>query len=245
MYQNKRYDLPGILRENRYPGRGIFLGKTPGGKALAGYFIMGRSLNSRNRVFVQEGEELVIRPYDEALVSDPSLIIYRPVRQLGARLIVTNGDQTDTVYEALKAGGSFEKALRGRTFEPDAPNFTPRISGLVNLENGDFKLSILRAADAAGSACDRFFYEYAAVPGEGRLIHTYEGDGSPLPAFRGEPARIEIPEDAEAFGREVWQALDPDNRIALYLRVTDLDSRKSSAALFNRHTMQRRETCRN
>ncbi len=237
MYQNKRYKLPEILRNNAYPGRGIFLGKTPDGRALAGYFIMGRSQNSRNRVFVQEEDGLLIRPYDETLVRDPSLIIYRPVRRLGKQLIVTNGDQTDTVYDALKEGGSFEEALRTRAFEPDAPNFTPRISGLMSLEDGGFSLSILRAADALGSACDRMFYEYAAIPGEGRFIHTYAQDGNPLPSFFGEPGRIVIPEDSKAFGEAVWQALHPENRIALYLRVSDLKTGETGVTVYNRYSV--------
>lgn len=237
MYQNQYYELPEILRANAYPGRGIFMGMTPDGRALAGYFIMGRSQNSRNRVFIREGQGLLIRPYDEALVADPSLIIYRPVRAYGHHLIVTNGDQTDTIHEALSQGGSFEGALRQRAFEPDAPNFTPRISGLMRLDRGDFKLSILRAADARGSACDRLFYEYAAQPGLGRFIHTYQGDGSPLPAFFGEPAQILIPEDTKAFGEAIWQALHPDNKIALYLRAAD------TLTLFNRY--ERKEPCRN
>ena len=231
MYQNKRYELPEILKANAYPGRGIFLGMTPDGRALAGYFIMGRSQNSRNRVFVQEGEGLLIKPYDEKLVSDPSLIIYHPVRQLGRQLIVTNGDQTDTVHEALISGGSFESALRSRAFEPDAPNFTPRISGIMDLDGGNFKLSILKAADAKGSACDRLFYEYAAQPGAGRFIHTYEADGNPLPSFLGEPAQIHIPDDSAAFGAAIWQALHPDNKIALYLRAGN------QVAIFNRYTV--------
>ena len=229
MYQNKRYKLPDILKANAYPGRGIFLGMTPDGRPLAGYFIMGRSQNSRNRVFIREGEGLLIRPYDEKLVSDPSLIIYHPVRQLGRQLIVTNGDQTDTVFEALISGGSFESALRGRAFEPDAPNFTPRISGIMNLETGHYKLSILRASDEAGSACDRLFYEYAAQSGVGHFIHTYETDGNPLPSFYGEPAQINVPDDIEAFGEAIWQALHPDNKIALYLRAGD------QVAIFNRY----------
>jgi IMP cyclohydrolase len=229
MYQNKRYELPELLKVNAYPGRGILMGMTPDGRILAGYFIMGRSQNSRNRVFIREGKELLIRPYDEALVADPSLIIYRPVRECGDQLIVTNGDQTDTIYEALSQGGSFESALRKRTFEPDAPNFTPRISGLMNINNGDFKLSILRASDARGSACDRLFYEYAALPGLGRFIHTYQADGNPLPSFYGEPAQIDIPDDVDAFGDAIWQALHPDNKIALYLRVAD------QVTLFNRY----------
>ncbi|MGI6696963.1 MAG: IMP cyclohydrolase [Christensenellales bacterium] len=229
MYQNKRYELPELLKANAYPGRGILMGMTPDGRILAGYFIMGRSQNSRNRVFIREGKELLIRPYDEALVADPSLIIYRPVREYGDQLIVTNGDQTDTICEALSQGGSFESALRKRTFEPDAPNFTPRISGLMNINNGDFKLSILRASDARGSACDRLFYEYAALPGLGRFIHTYQADGNPLPSFYGEPAQIDIPDDVDAFGEAIWQALHPDNKIALYLRVAD------QVTLFNRY----------
>lgn len=231
MYQNKRYELPGILKTNAYPGRGIFLGMAPGGRPVAGYFIMGRSQNSRNRVFVREGEGLVIKPYDESLVSDPSLIIYHPVRRLGQQLIITNGDQTDTVHEALTAGGSFEGALRKRTFEPDAPNFTPRISGIMDLETGHFKLSILRASDEKGSACDRLFYEYSALPGTGRFIHTYVGDGNPLPSFYGEPAQIAIPDDTRAFGEALWQALHPDNKIALYLRAAE------QVTIFNRYTV--------
>lgn len=228
MYQNRLYDPEEILRLNPYPGRGILIGLTPGGAPLIAYFIMGRSGNSRNRVFVRDGLEVIIEPHDPARVEDPSLIIYRPLRALGERLIISNGDHTDTIHGAMAAGRGFEEALRGRRFEPDHPNHTPRISGLLE-PGGSYRLSILRAADAEGLRCERFTFEYEGTPGEGHLIHTYLGPGQPLPPFCGEPARVRVPEDLPAFADSLWQALDQDNRVALLLRGRD------SLYIHNRH----------
>lgn len=208
-----------LLEGNSYPGRGIIIGSTPGGKAVIAYFIMGRSVNSRNRVFKMTNDGLFTEPFDASKVADPSLIIYRAVGSFENNTVVTNGDQTDTVLSALKVGGTFEGALATREFEPDAPNFTPRISGMVTYDGDGFtyKMSILKAADAEGKACARFFYNYPAAPGVGHFIHTYVGDGNPLPTFQGEPERVTVPEDVESFANELWNSLDPDNKISLYV----------------------------
>ena len=223
----KAVSLEEELKKNAYPGRGIILGRTPDGKkGVAAYFIMGRSANSRNRVFVEDGEGLRTRAFDPSKLSDPSLIIYAPVRVLGNRIIVTNGDQTDTVYEALQNGGTFVSALKTRTFEPDAPNFTPRISAMATLENGDFSLemSVLKAADAEGKAALKCFYAYDGVEaGEACFIHTYMGDGSPLPSFAGEPERVSLPEGCvNCLTEAVWNALNRENRVSLWTRTIDL-----------------------
>ncbi|MGI5885071.1 MAG: IMP cyclohydrolase [Candidatus Spyradocola sp.] len=214
------------LNTNTYPGRGILLGKSADGKsAVIAYFIMGRSVNSRNRVFVMEGSALKTRAFDESKLSDPSLIIYAPVRVLGDTTIVTNGDQTDTIYDALAAGGDFASALRTRTFEPDGPNWTPRISGTVRVCNGRafYKLSILKAGDAAGSFCVRQFFEYEDCPaGKGLFLHTYLCDGTPIPSFAGEPEAVSISGDIEAFTASTWENLDPDNKVSLFVRYIDL-----------------------
>ena len=197
------------LSGNTYPGRGIVLGVTPDGRqAVAAYFIMGRSVNSRNRVFVEEKDGIRTQAHDPSLMVDPSLIIYHPVREAGCGLIVTNGDQTDTIWEYLSRGESWENALRTRRFEHDGPNWTPRISGL-QARDGSYKMSILKAADAQGSACARFFYEYPALPGLGHFLHTYVCDGHPvIPTFQGEPERTVIPQDIDAFTRELWESLN-------------------------------------
>lgn len=210
-----------LLCGNSYPGRGIIIGATPAGDPVIAYFIMGRSENSRNRVFEVTEDGLFTKPFDESKVADPSLIIYRAVGDYENSTVVTNGDQTDTVLDALKVGGTFEGALRTREFEPDAPNFTPRISGIVTYEGDSFtyKMSILKAADPEGKACARFFYEYPATPGVGHFIHTYVGDGNPLPTFQGEPERVTIPEDIEGFANDLWNALDGNNKISLYVNV--------------------------
>lgn len=229
-------NLPDLVRHNPYPGRGIVLGHTPSGKALSGYFIMGRSNNSRNRIFVKDAEGFAIRPFDEQLVEDASLVLYRPQRLLKDHLVLTNGDQTDTIVDTLAKGGSFESALRTRRFEPDAPHFTPRISGMLHLHpNGGYALSILRAGDAKGSTCERFFFEYEAKPGEGHFIHTYQTDGQPLPSFCGEPLRVAISEDLDSLADDLWQALNPDNKVALYLRKTDTQSGQARELIINRH----------
>ena len=209
---------------NTYPGRGIVLGVTPDGKhAVAAYFIMGRSVNSRNRVFIQEPDGIRTEAHDPSLMKDPHLIIYHPVREAGCGLIVTNGDQTDTIRDGLLAGRSFGQALHTREFEPDGPNYTPRISGIL-CENGSFRLSILKSADGDPSCCHRFFYTYDhPLSGEGRFIHTYMGDGTPLPSFEGEPERVALTApDAETLAQQMWAALNPDNKVSLFVRYTDL-----------------------
>jgi len=212
-----------LLKGNSYPGRGILIGAAPDGRAVIAYFIMGRSDNSRNRVFEMREDGLYTRAFDESKVADPSLIIYRAAGHYENHSVVTNGDQTDTILTALENGGTFESALDTREFEPDAPNFTPRISGMVTYEGESFsyKLSILKSADAAGSACVRYYFNYPATPGVGHFIHTYVGDGNPLPSFQGEPERVTVPADTEAFVKELWEALDPDNKISLYVNVVD------------------------
>ena len=227
-----------LLAGNSYVGRGIVIGKTPNGKkAVAAYFIMGRSANSRNRVFALEGDTLYTRPFDEALVEDPSLIIYAAVRRAGNKLIVTNGDQTDTVFHGLAEGKSFEEALSSRSFEPDAPNFTPRISGMLTFSGNDFsyEMSILKSADAEGTACSRYHYCYPALPGVGHFIHTYVGDGNPLPTFQGEPERMAVCDDIGALTREIWENLDAGNRISLYVCAVDLETGETEHSLINKN----------
>ena len=209
---------------NSYVGRGIITGKSADGKnAVFAYFIMGRSENSRNRIFVENGDDVTIYPYDESKVEDPSLIIYSPIRKCGDKLIVTNGDQTDTIYDFVSKGGTFEDALRTRAFEPDFPNWTPRISAIMNFDNGyDYKMSILKSGDAEGTVCSRQFFEYAPINGLGHFIHTYVCDGNPIPTFCGEPERVSVPNDIDAFTADIWNALDENNRISLYVRYIDL-----------------------
>lgn len=224
---------------NRYPGRGIVVGQScDGTKAVIAYFIMGRSENSRNRVFVERDGAIFTEPFDISKLEDPSLIIYAAVRTFENHLIVTNGDQTDTIFDGLAAGKSFYEALESRCFEPDAPNFTPRISAEAVF--GDdvafkYRMSILKSADAEGSACNRFGYDYAPVAGVGHFIHTYEHDGNPLPTFQGEPERVVIPDDIDAFTNEIWNALDRENKISLYVRYTDLKSGAIDSRLINKH----------
>lgn len=224
---------------NPYVGRGIVLGIDETRKnGVCAYFIMGRSENSRNRIFEKNFDSLVIKPFDESKVEDPSLIIYYPVRSMGTTLIVTNGDQTDTILYAMDEGPDFfEKALRTREFEPDGPNWTPRISGTMNLKTGDYKLSILKSADPAGTKCNRFFYEYEGLPGLGHFIHTYVNDGSPLPTFFGEPERVIIPSDIDDFTNEIWGSLNEDNRISLYVRYTDMKTGEYDDRLINRYVL--------
>ena len=224
------------LNGNSYPGRGIVLGITPDGQqAAAAYFIMGRSVNSRNRVFVQEPDGIRTEAYDPALMKDPHLIIYHPVREIGKGLIVTNGDQTDTIWEYLAKGESWESALRTRQFEDDGPNWTPRISGL-QAGDGSYKMSILKAADPEGSACARFFYEYPAIAGLGHFIHTYVCDGNPvIPTFQGEPERVEMCNDIDEFTKELWTNLNEDNKISLFVRYTDLETREVEQRIINKH----------
>ena len=228
-------DLSEELKSNSYPGRGIILGRTADGKQSAiAYFIMGRSENSRNRVFVKEPDGIRTEAYDPAKLADPSLIIYHPVRQLGRGLIVTNGDQTDTIRDFLEKGLPFEQALRTREFEPDGPNWTPRISGLVS-PDGSYKMSILKSADAEGSACARYTYEYPGLAGVGHFLHTYVQDGSPIPTFQGEPERVAITGTMEEFTDLVWNNLNPDNKISLYVRFTDLATGAYQETIINKY----------
>ena len=217
--------LGALLAANTYPGRGIVAGRSADGRhAVAAYFIMGRSANSRNRIFLEQGGDVVIHPFDASLVEDPSLIIYSPIRVYGNNLIVTNGDQTDTVYNGLKEGKSFAESLRRRAFEPDAPNFTPRISAMLTFSGGSFtyQMSILKSADDAGSACSRFTFEYPPLAGVGHFLHTYRHDGNPIPTFEGEPERVAIPDSVDEFARELWENLNEQNKISLYVRYVSL-----------------------
>ncbi len=237
---NKTYEkssLYELLRENEYPGRGIAAGMTPDGRAALAYFIMGRSENSRNRVFRAESDDVTIYPFDASKVEDPSLIIYSPVRVHDGHTVFTNGDQTDTVYDALIKGRSFETALETRCFEPDAPNFTPRISGIISREKNTFiyKLSILKSADADGSACARYTFSYPAIKGEGRFISTYEHNANPLPTFEGEPRRISMYDDIDEFADGIWESLNADNKISLYVRYIDVKTGKYESRLYNKH----------
>ena len=226
------------IKGNPYVGRGIVIGKTADGKKSAiAYFIMGRSENSRNRVFTYKDDVLYTEPYDVAKVKDPSLIIYAAVRNYENKTVVTNGDQTDTIYEFIKKGDSFENALLTREFEPDPPNFTPRISGMVTYENGDmaYKMSILKSLDEEGSACQRFTYNYPSKKGLGHFIHTYITDGNPIPTFCGEPERVEIPNDIDAFASDIWNNLDNNNKISLYVRYTDLTTNEIQDVIINKN----------
>lgn len=225
---------------NPYVGRGIVIGKSADGKkAVFAYFIMGRSENSRNRIFVEKGEEVIIYPYDESKVEDPSLIIYSPVKVVGNDVIVTNGDQTDTVEEFLKKGKGFRCALATREFEPDFPNFTPRISGILHLnETFTYQMSILKSADANGTACNRYTFDFASLDGIGHFIHTYVTDGNPLPTFMGEPERVSIPNDLTAFAEEIWENLDAQNKISLYCRSIDLATGEVQNIMYNKHEVK-------
>ena len=229
-------DLFQLLSENVYPGRGIALGRSADNKrAVMVYFIMGRSENSRNRVFVETSDGIETKAFDESRMADPSLIIYHPVRTFGRGTIVTNGDQTDTIRDFLERGLPFEQALRTREFEPDGPNWTSRISGLM-APDGSYKLSILKAADPAGSACDRYTFEYAGLAGVGHFISTYETDGSPLPAFHGEPRAVSFGDDTAAeLARKVWAALNEDNKVSLFVRTVALESGETDTAILNKH----------
>ncbi len=224
------------LKAEPYPGRGLLLGCSPDGqRAVALYFITGRSPHSLNRVFRTDAEGLRIEPFDPSLAGDRSLTIYRPLREGAGWLIVGNGDQTDTVLEALEAGGSFEGALRTRRFEPDAPHFTPRVTGIIGIRDRVLgcRLSLIRAA--GGGACERFFFEYDIVPGVGHLLHTYRGEGEPLPAFCGEPAQIAVPGDLGAFAREAWESLAAERRVALYALGLRFSDGSREEVLINRH----------
>lgn len=225
-----------VLSENTYPGRGIILGKSADGKkAVIAYFIMGRSENSRNRVFVETSDGIRTQAFDESKLVDPSLIIYAPVRKVGDVTVVTNGDQTDTVRDFLNDGKTFEDALRTRTFEPDEPNFTPRISGVV-FPNGDYKLSILKSANGNPASAQRYFYEYSdTLAGFGHFIHTYKCDGNPIPSFEGEPELVEIGNDIDAFTSTVWESLNEDNKVSLFTRFIDIESGEFQTRIINKN----------
>ena len=231
-------DIGELLDGNTYPGRGLIIGKTPDGKrSVAAYFIMGRSANSRNRIFTEKNGAVFTEPFDASKVEDPSLIIYAALRKYRNNLIVTNGDQTDTIYNGLANGKTFIKALESREFEPDAPNYTPRISGMLTFENGDFsyQMSILKSVDAEGSDCARYGFDYPSKAGLGHFIHTYVCDGNPIPTFQGEPERVATDDDIDVFTEKLWNALDENNKISLYVRYTDLATGKEDNRLVNKN----------
>lgn len=225
------------LKGNEYPGRGIVIGRSADGKyAVTAYFIMGRSANSRNRVFVTEQEGIRTQAFDPTKLEDPSLIIYAPVRVLGNDTIVTNGDQTDTIYDGLQQGLTFEQSLRSREFEPDGPNYTPRISGVMHVENGsfDYSMSILKSNNGDPSCCNRYTFSYDnPKAGEGRFLHTYEHDGNPLPSFGGEPKVVAIPDDMDAFTEMLWESLDANNKVSLFVRYIDIATGEYETRIVN------------
>ncbi len=227
------------LKENAYPGRGIVLGKSEDGKkAVAAYFIMGRSENSRNRVFVEDGEGIRTQAFDPSKLVDPSLIIYAPVRVLGNKTIVTNGDQTDTIYEGMDKQLTFEQSLRSREFEPDGPNYTPRISGIMHVENGkyNYAMSILKSNNGNPQACNRYTFAYEnPVAGEGHFIHTYMHDGNPLPSFEGEPKLVGIPNDIDEFKNSLWESLNEENKVSLFVRFIDIETGKYETRIVNKN----------
>lgn len=231
--------LENELKENSYPGRGIVIGKTPNGKhAVTAYFIMGRSENSRNRVFVEEGEGIRTEAFDPSKLVDPSLIIYAPVRVLGNKTIVTNGDQTDTIYELMDKQQTFEQALRTREFEPDAPNYTPRISGIMHVDQGNYSyaMSILKSNNGNGASCNRYTFAYQQpVAGEGHFIHTYQCDGDPLPSFEGEPKLVAILDDMKAFTDMLWNSLNEDNKVSLFVRYIDIATGEAESVIVNKN----------
>ena len=235
----EKISLANELQTNAYPGRGIVVGRTPDGtKAAIAYFIMGRSENSRNRVFVEEGKGIRTQAFDPSKLSDPSLIIYAPVRVLDNRTIVTNGDQTDTVYELMEKGLTFEQSLRTREFEPDAPNYTPRISSVLTVENGtySYEMSILKSDNGNPQQCNRYTFSYDnPVAGEGHFIHTYKCDGNPLPSFEGEPKLVAIPDDMNEFADMVWNSLNADNKVSLFIRYIDIATGNYETRIFNKN----------
>ncbi len=227
------------LKSNEYPGRGIIIGKSEDGlRAVSAYFIMGRSENSRNRIFVEEGEGIRTQAFDPSKLTDPSLIIYAPVRVLGNKTIITNGDQTDTIFEGMDKQMTFEQSLRFREFEPDAPNYTPRISGVMHIENGkyNYAMSILKSGDGSPEGCFRYTFAYEnPAAGEGRFIHTYMHDGNPLPSFEGEPKRVSIFGDIDEFTGMVWENLNSDNKVSLFVRFIDIKTGKYGTRIVNKH----------
>ena len=235
----KLLSLEEELKNNAYPGRGIVLGRTPDGKkAVAAYFIMGRSANSRNRVFEEDGDGIRTKAFDEAKLEDPSLLIYAPVRVLGNKTIVTNGDQTDTIYEGMDKQLTFEQSLRSREFEPDGPNYTPRISGIMHIERGgfNFAMSILKSDGGNPDSCLRFTYAYEnPAPGTGRFIHTYMHDGNPLPSFEGEPKPVEISGEIDAFTQMLWNSLNEENKVSLFVRFIDIETGTWESRIVNKN----------
>lgn len=232
--------LENELNSLAYHGRGIIIGKSVDGKkAITAYFIMGRSVNSRNRVFVAEGDAMRTKAFDESKMTDPHLIIYYPVRVLGNKTIVTNGDQTDTIYELMDKQMTFEQALRTREFEDDAPNYTPRISGIIHHENGEmnYAMSILKSADGDGSSCQRYTYAYSnPLAGRAKFIHTYKADGNPLPSFEGEPKTLELPDvDIDTMTDIIWNNLNEDNKVSLFVRYIDLESNEVETRIVNKN----------
>lgn len=226
------------LKSNSYPGRGIVIGKSKDGKkAVTAYFIMGRSENSRNRIFVEDGDGIRTQAFDPSKLTDPSLIIYAPVRVLGNKTIVTNGDQTDTIYEGMDKQMTFEQSLRSREFEPDGPNYTPRISGIMHIENGyNYAMSILKSSNGNPESCSRYTFAYEdAVAGEGHFIHTYMCDGDPLPSFEGEPKWVSIPDDIEDFTELLWNSLNEDNKVSLFVRYIDIASGTYETKIVNKN----------
>ena len=235
----EKINLFNELATNAYPGRGIVIGRSADGRyAVTAYFIMGRSVNSRNRVFVEDGEGIRTQAFDESKLEDPSLIIYAPVRVLGDKTIVTNGDQTDTVYDGMKSGKTFEESLRVREFEPDGPNYTPRISGLMTIKDGSFAydMSILKSNNGDPSSCNRYTYSYEnPAAGQGRFIHTYMKDGNPLPTFEGEPKWVDIEGGIDDFAGKVWESLNEDNKVSLFVRFIDIATGKYETRIFNKN----------
>ncbi|MDE6182622.1 MAG: IMP cyclohydrolase [Eubacteriales bacterium] len=229
-------DISKILKSTEYFGRGIIIGKTKDLKnAVVAYFISGRSENSKNRIFIKNNDDIIIKPFDEEKVEDPSLIIYSPIKKLGDKLIVTNGDQTDTIYEFIKNNKTFEEALKTRTFEPDYPNFTPRISGILNFDKNNFsyKMSILKSGDKEGTVCNSFTYCYESLEGIGHFIHTYNCDGNPIPSFTGEPKRIEIPNDIDEFTKLIWDNLSEKYKISLCVKYINLETKEQLTKILN------------
>ena len=235
------YDIKSVksaVSADPYVGRGIIIGQSADGKSSAfAYFIMGRSVNSRNRIFTLEGRTVKTKAFDESKMSDPSLVIYAAVRDAGSATVVTNGDQTDTVCDGIAAGGSFESALRTRCFEPDAPNLTPRISGILE-QDGSYKMSILKSADAEGSACNRYFFEFAPISGIGHFIHTYVGDGTPIPSFEGEPEKVTLKGDIEQLALNTWENLNADNKVSLYVSFISLKNGETDTIIINKHDQE-------
>ena len=235
----KTENIGTLIKGNPYVGRGIIAGLSEDGRyAVGAYFIMGRSANSRNRIFVEDGEGIRTQAFDPSKLTDPSLIIYAPVRVLGNKTIVTNGDQTDTIYEGMDRQMTFEQSLRSREFEPDGPNYTPRISGIMHLENGgyNYAMSILKSSNGNPESCSRYTFAYEnPLAGEGHFIHTYMCDGTPLPSFEGEPKLISVPDDIERFTEILWNSLNEDNKVSLFVRYIDIENGKYETKIVNKN----------